>query len=130
MDENGKKTVMIVDDSRLARMVLTKMLQDNFPDWSITEAVGGEDALEKFESEAPQAAIVDVNMPDIEGPELAEKLLAIKPGFPITLLTANIQKAVRDRAESLGIGYLSKPPDKDGLQEFLSKSGGSNGNSL
>ena len=111
-------------------MVLTKMLPDHFPDWSLTEAVGGEDALNKFESEAPQAAIVDVNMPDIDGPELAEKLLAIKPGFPITLLTANIQKAVRDRAESLGIGYLSKPHDKDGLQEFLSKSGGSNGNSL
>ncbi len=124
MNENAQKTVMIVDDSRLARMVLSKMLKDHFPDWLVTEAVGGEDALSKFASEAPQAAILDVNMPDIEGPDLAEKLLEIKPDFPITLLTANIQNAVRERAESLGIGYLSKPPDKDGIRKFLSSIGG------
>lgn len=128
--ENGKKTVLIVDDSRLVRMVLKKMILENCPDWFVTEAIGGEDALSKFGGGEANAAILDVNMPDIEGTDLAAKLLEIKPGFHITLLTANIQNAVQERAKSLGIGFLNKPPDKDKIVDFLSRCGGANGNNL
>lgn len=118
------KNVMIVDDNRLARLILRRMISEGCPDWSITEAVDGEEALRKAVGMDLAAAILDVNMPGIDGTDVAERLLEMKPDLPITLLTANVHAAVRERADSLGIGFMDKPPDRERVLAFLSVQNG------
>ena len=116
----AKKTVLLVDDSRVARMMTRKMIETDRPGWEIVEAATGEEALEAYSRVLPDFVILDVNMPGMGGLEAAKRLKEVYPQAVITLLTANIQDPVRDQAESLGVGFLSKPVRGDVLMAFLS----------
>lgn len=118
-----KKTVLLVDDSRVARMMTRKMIETDRPGWEIVEAATGEEALEVYSRVLPDFVILDVNMPGMGGLEAAKRLKEVYPQAVITLLTANIQDPVRDLADSLGVGFLSKPVRGDVLMAFLSVDG-------
>jgi len=115
-----KKTVLLVDDSRVARMMTRRMIETDRPGWEIVEAATGEEALEVYSRVLPDFVILDVNMPGMGGLEAAKRLKEVYPQSVITLLTANIQDPVRDQADSLGVGFLSKPVRGDVLMAFLS----------
>jgi FixJ family two-component response regulator len=60
--------------------------------------------------------IADVQMPDMTGLELHERLVAIGQPIPTILITAHPDEAVRSRALRAGVvGYLNKPVDEDEL---------------
>ncbi len=104
------KSVLIVDDSKTARMMLKHWLKTFNPEIAILEAGSASEAMEASRSmTANDMAIIDYNMPGENGLELAEKLAAKLPKTRMTLCTANIQEAVRNRAESLGVFYIAKP---------------------
>lgn len=113
------KTVLLVDDSRVARMMTRKVIHAHRPDWPVVEAASGEEALAMLEQSLPDFVILDVNMPGMGGIEAARRMRALAPALPITLLTANIQDPVRHQAEGLHVGFLSKPLHDDQLLEFL-----------
>jgi len=112
-------TILIVDDSKVSRMIIKKIVSEIAPDATLIEAANGDEALEKLAADPIEAIIVDYHMPGMNGLELAEKLKELKPALAITMLTANIQKEINERADALGVGYLTKPPKKNELQEFL-----------
>jgi len=114
------KKIMIVDDSKVSRMIIKKAIKEDCPEMIFVEAAGAEEALDKLSVEEVEAAILDFHMPGMNGLELAEKIKALKPDMPITMLTANIQEEFIQKAVELGIGYMSKPPKKDKLLTFLS----------
>lgn len=114
------KTVLLVDDSRVARMMTRRMIETDRPGWQIVEAATGEEALEVYSRVLPDFVVLDVNMPGIGGLEAAKRLKAVYPQAVVTLLTANIQDPVRDQAESMGVGFMSKPVRADVLMAFLS----------
>jgi len=116
----AKKTVLLVDDSRVARMMTRKMIETDRPGWQIVEAATGEEALDVYSRVLPDFVVLDVNMPGMGGIEAAKRLKAVYPQAVITLLTANIQDPVRDQADSLGVGFMSKPVRADVLMAFLS----------
>lgn len=104
------KSVLIVDDSKTARMMLKHWLKTFNPEIGILEAGSASEAMEASRSmTANDMAIIDYNMPGENGLELAEKLAGKLPKTRMTLCTANIQEAVRNRAESLGVFYIAKP---------------------
>jgi DNA-binding NarL/FixJ family response regulator len=113
------KTVMLVDDSRFARMMIRATIQKAYPSWLIVEAANGEEALALASTSLPDYVLMDVNMPGIGGVETARQLLASCPGAAITLVTANIQDAVRHQADDIGIGFIAKPIREDMLLQFL-----------
>jgi len=114
------KTVLLVDDSRVARMMTRRMIETDRPGWQIVEAATGEEALEVYSRVLPDFVVLDVNMPGIGGLEAAKRLKAVYPQAVVTLLTANIQDPVRDQAETMGVGFMSKPVRADVLMAFLS----------
>lgn len=116
-------TVLVVDDSRLARDMVCSVLKALRPDWTITAAITGDEALERTEGAAPDLAIVDFNMPGMDGLALAALLLERFPGLPVGLLTANVQTALRQRAEGLGCRFIPKPITGDKIRAFLSEIG-------
>lgn len=106
---NDKNTVLVVDDSRVSRLMARQFILSKQPTWSVIEAGTGEEALEKVRGLSPLLILIDVNMPGMGGVAAAEQLRAACPGSHISLVTANIQNATRQRANDLGIGFLEKP---------------------
>ena len=106
---NDKKTVLVVDDSRVSRMMARQFILSARPQWLVEDAATGEEALEKVKTVQPVLILVDVNMPGIGGMAAAEQLRSICPGTHISLVTANVQNATRNRANELGIGFMEKP---------------------
>lgn len=106
---NDTKTVLVVDDSRVSRMMARQFVLSARPDWTVEEAATGEEALAKVAGMTPLLILIDVNMPGIGGLAAAEQLRQKCPHTHISLLTANVQNATRNRATELGIGFMEKP---------------------
>ncbi len=112
-------TVLIVDDSKLARIVAGKTLAALQPEWERIEAGNAEDALEILRGRKIDVAMIDFNMPDKDGLELAAELRAIHPTMPVAVITANIQDEVIARAREVNATFVSKPLTEDGLRGFI-----------
>lgn len=102
-------TVMIVDDSRIARMKAKKALVDAGVTARIVEADCADAALEIWASETPDFAIVDLNMPGEDGLSMCASIRETQPDARLILCTANLQQAVSKRAETLNVPMLNKP---------------------
>ena len=117
---NDKKTVLVVDDSRVSRMMARQFILSARPEWVVEDAATGEEALEKVKTVQPVLILVDVNMPGIGGMAAAEQLRASCPGTHISLVTANVQNATRNRAHELGIGFMEKPITEARIHALIS----------
>jgi len=114
-----KNTVLIVDDSRVSRMMSRQFILNKFPDWDIVEALTGEDAIEKMDSISPVLVLMDVNMPGMGGIAAAEILRQRFPSLKISLQTANIQDATRNKAAAIGVGFIEKPINQVRIHKLL-----------
>lgn len=113
-------TVLIVDDSKLARMVAGGALARIRPDWSVAEATNAEEALAAMTAQAIDIALIDFNMPGTNGLTLATAVRDQNPEMPIALVSANIQDEVVARARAIDAVFLPKPVTDDSLARFLS----------
>ena len=113
-------TVLIVDDSKLARIVLGKAIAALQPDWVRLEAGNADEAVAVFDAHAIDLAILDYNMPGRDGLALAEELRARFPAMPIAVATANVQDEIIARARAVNATFIAKPVTEDGMRGFLS----------
>ncbi|MBP2231299.1 CheY-like chemotaxis protein [Azospirillum agricola] len=116
-------TILIVDDSRLARNMVASVITSLRPDWTILSAASGEEALGVVADATPVAAIVDYNMPGMDGIALAEQLKARFDSLPIGLLTANVQDSLKSKAAAIDIRFIAKPITSDKIRDFLAAAG-------
>jgi CheY-like chemotaxis protein len=112
-------TVLIVDDSKLARIVAGKAIRVLQPDWRRVEANSAEDAIVKLAEHEIDIALLDYNMPGKNGLELAADLRAQRPSMPIAVITANIQDEIVAQARALNAAFIIKPLTEDGLRGFV-----------
>jgi len=115
--------VLMVDDSKLARMSLAKLLKKLRPDWTRFEAGGAEEAMELITAQKPDVIILDFNMPGRDGLEIAAELQNLHPHIPVAVISANIQLEVVARATAAGAAFLTKPLTEQALAEFLDLAG-------
>lgn len=101
--------VMVVDDSRVSRMMIRNKIETLRPGWTLVEAASGEDAIAQAQQQAPDHVTMDLNMGGMNGFEAAQRLLTLFPGLRLALLTANIQESSRERAQALGVLFVAKP---------------------
>lgn len=113
------KTILLVDDSRVARMMTRSAVERLRPSWVVIEAASGEEALMAIALDRPDLVLMDVNMPGIGGLETARQMRSRCPAAAISLLTANIQESIRDQAAAMGVGFLAKPLKDEDLLRFL-----------
>lgn len=112
--------ILIVDDSKLARMAMTKALSALRPDWSRIEATNADEAVARFTESGPDIALLDFNMPGRDGLELASELHSLKPDMPLALISANTQQEIVAQAQQIGATFLPKPLTEQRLSDFLS----------
>ncbi len=112
--------VLIVDDSKLARIVVGRAIAALQPDWTRVEASNADEALGLLEAQAIEVVILDFNMPGRNGLELAEEIRMRLPKMPIALATANVQDEVIARAKAANATFVAKPVTEESLRGFLS----------
>jgi two-component system, OmpR family, alkaline phosphatase synthesis response regulator PhoP len=114
--EPAEPRVLLVDDDP----VILRLLEVNFrlDGFKVAVASRGDDAIAAVDRDPPDAVIVDVMMPGVDGYGVCERL-RLDPRFgnlPIVMLTARSQEEDLDRGTALGIaGYMTKPFDPSEL---------------
>jgi two-component system response regulator MprA len=109
--------ILVVDDEPSVREALKRAL--SVEGYQVDTAADGGDALDRISQQAPDAMVLDILMPRVDGLELCRMLRRIGDRTPILMLTA--RDAVADRVEGLDAGaddYLVKP---FALQELLAR---------
>jgi len=107
------RRVLIVDDEPDLREI-TRLALERVAGWTVTVAASGPEALERAAADQPEAILLDVMMPGMDGPETARHLAAdpLTADIPILLLTA---KALSSELAALATapvaGILRKPFD-------------------
>lgn len=101
--------VLIIDDNNGMRAYLRSILQDHY---NVSEAVNGQQGLERARREVPKLVVCDVMMPVMDGLEFTRRLKAdtATSHIPVILLTA--RSLSEQREEGYGTGadsYLTKP---------------------
>lgn len=115
VDEPVQPRILIVDDDPVIR----RLLQLNFrlEGFVVDVAARGDEALEMVGATPPDAIVLDVTMPDMDGWEVARQLRAVPASqtLPIVFLSARSRMQDVDQAASLGATYLAKPFDPGAL---------------
>ena len=114
-----QRSVLLVDDSKFARLLVKAFISSNFTDWEIDEAEDASKALEMVEGKSYDYLLLDFNMPGMNGLELGEQLRGRVPDSVIALLTANIQQEIQKKAANLGLEFLAKPPTEEKMRDFI-----------
>ena len=105
-----KTTIMVVDDSITMRKVTTRVLER--ADMEVVTAKDGLDAVEKLQDTVPDLMLLDIEMPRMDGYELATYMRndARLKGVPIIMVTSRTGEKHRQRALEIGVErYLGKP---------------------
>ena len=113
------KRIMVVDDSRVVRAEMEKMLEGS--DMEICEFCrSGEEALEKFQKAKPDLVTMDIVMPGMDGMETCKKLRQRYPEANVFMVSSMAYDDMIDQAVKLGArGFLFKPFTKESLLEGL-----------
>ena len=109
-EETRTMTVMVVDDSITVRKVTTRLLERN--DMQVITAKDGVDAVAKLQEHIPDMMLLDIEMPRMDGFELATHIRneARLRGIPIIMITSRTGDKHRKRAMEIGVDrYLGKP---------------------
>lgn len=108
---------LIIDDERLARKELTKLLED-FPEIEILgEAANADEAIELINSLKPDLLFLDIQMPGKTGFELLEMLDSV----PTVIFTTAYDEYALKAFEVNALDYLLKPIQLDRLNETIAK---------
>jgi chemosensory pili system protein ChpA (sensor histidine kinase/response regulator) len=108
--------VLVVDDSLSVRRAVCLTLEQ--AEWQTTTAKDGIEALEKLLNFRPDVALVDIEMPRMNGFELLARIRseADLRSLPVIFLTSRASAKHRERAQELGCdGYIVKPYRNDEL---------------
>lgn len=116
---DSAKTVLIVDDSKVSRMVIKAHVLAAHPEWQVMEAGTGEEALQQVAQTVPDYCTMDINMPGMLGTEAAAQILQAHPSVRIAIFSANIQETVQTRAQQLGAVFVAKPVTEKSIAQAL-----------
>ncbi len=106
--------ILVAEDEKSLNRIITRQLSS--VNYSVDSCFDGEEALDCFSFAEYDAAVLDVNMPKLDGFSLVKKIRAKGINVPVLFLTA--RDSIEDRVEGLDIGaddYLVKPFSFDEL---------------
>jgi chemosensory pili system protein ChpA (sensor histidine kinase/response regulator) len=113
-------TVMVVDDSVTVRKVTQRLLARE--GYQVVLARDGIDALGQLQDTVPDAMLLDIEMPRMDGFELAAQLRTDPRwrGVPVIMISSRTADKHREQAQALGVSaFLGKPYDESELLELL-----------
>jgi two-component system cell cycle response regulator DivK len=117
-----KGRILYIEDNSDNRKLVRRVLE--WDGYEVVEAKDGTEALARLETEPIDLALLDINMPDIDGYTLTTAIRS-NPRFsrlPIVAVTANVMRGDRERSLQAGCdGYIQKPIDIDTLSQQIER---------
>lgn len=103
--------VLIVDDSKAMRLIVTRALRGaGFGHCTFEEAVDGADALQKIRAAVPDLVLSDWNMPVMMGPQLLEEIKKAAINVPFGFVTSEGTEEFKQKAAALGALFVITKP--------------------
>jgi len=121
--ETGPRRVLLVDDEPDIREI-ARLSLENVGGWQVTTAASGVEALALTRESRFDAVLLDVMMPDLDGPATLARLReeGLIEGVPVIFLTAKVQAADRRQLDALGAaGTIGKPFDPMRLSDEVAR---------
>lgn len=120
--------ILVVDDDRELLKLLREHLKGS--EFKARFAAGGLEALKIADTGEVEFLLTDVLLPDINGIEMAKKMLKRKPGLKIAFMSGYLRPALTDLEdpESPAKGFIQKPFSGKSLRSFLREHLNSEGN--
>ncbi|UCH62877.1 MAG: response regulator [Fidelibacterota bacterium] len=103
------KTIGLVEDNPDNRLLVKVILEDQF---DIIEYETGREALDGFKMNKPDLVLLDISLPEMDGPEVLQHMRADENlrGLPVIALTAHAMTGDREKYLAMGFNdYVTKP---------------------
>ncbi len=111
--------LMMIEDDAFSRRLVENVIQKKYPMTGLGEATH---ALETYAQLAPDLLFLDINLPDVTGHELLEKILALDPDACVVMLSGSADKENITHAMSRGAkGFIAKPFTKEKIIWYLDR---------
>ena len=112
--------VMVVDDAAFMRLRACKVLQDNGHE--VLQAENGADAVRQYAEHRPDAVLLDITMPEMDGLQALKEIRKIDPLARVAMVTAMGQQAIVMEALRAGAkDFILKPFRPDRVLGALNK---------
>lgn len=118
------KTCLVVDDSRVIRMVARKILEEL--EFSVSEAEDGQKAVDSCRESMPDAVLLDWNMPVMSGIDFLRTLRNMDGGNSPVVIFCTTENDINHIREAIATGaneYIMKPFDSEIIQSKFSQVG-------
>jgi DNA-binding NarL/FixJ family response regulator len=114
--------VLLADDHSIVRAGLRRIVEETGDMAVVAEASGGREAIEKVHATAPDVAVIDISMPDLDGLEVIRQLHSFYPEMPLLVLTMHEEDQYVIRAVEAGaMGYITKQSAPELLEKAIRK---------
>lgn len=111
--------LMIIEDDMFTRRLVETTLQKKYTLTGLGEATH---ALETYARVAPDLLFLDINLPDVTGHELLERIIALDPEAYVIMLSGNADKENVTQAIAKGAkGFIAKPFTRDKLVQYIDR---------
>lgn len=118
--------ILIVDDSKFSQKITRSFLDCYLNDVAFDFADDGQAGLEKFAAWHPDYTIVDLLMPKLRGQDMIKQVKLSDPNAQVIVLSADVQRHVREEIENLGVlTFVNKPLDDKKAKELCALIGSS-----
>ena len=112
--------ILVVDDAAFMRMRCTNLLKEN--GYEVCEATNGAEALEKYKEFKPDAVLLDITMPKMDGIMTLQELMKIDAGAKVAMVTAMGQNSMVINALKSGAkDFVVKPFDSERVLNTVRK---------
>ena len=118
MNINRTHRILVVEDEGYVAGFIRDALTEI--GYAVTVAAGGADALNKVTDDAPDLVLLDLNLPDMPGFEVLDRLRARSPAPPVVIVSGNTDPMMAEAAIALGaVDYVTKPVTLDRLSQVV-----------
>ena len=111
-------SVLVVDDNRMNRLKMTRALDRG--DFQISEASGGQEALDLLQSQVFHLVLLDLLMPEVDGFQVLERMQSDQQlaKIPVIMVSAVEEKEAVERCLKIGaVDYITKPVGAETLND-------------
>jgi CheY-like chemotaxis protein len=112
--------ILVAEDEAILRMMAVEVLTE--AGHSVIDAPNGTEGLEMLKSHSDVDLLIsDIRMPGMNGFELAEAAMVLKPALKVLFMTGYSQEPMPGRLSKAGIEFLYKPFDLETLRETVER---------